>query len=200
MQEPISTMTTALGVVTVATMILTILATLIGLGTAADTSRIGARDHHGTGLLHRTAIGMGIATVVDNLPFREQTLQDFRQDGIAFETSPPGVSHREGQRHCLIPRARGVAVSEPHDLAAPATPAARRGVAGDGGMIVETADVTATLITVTGHISVTNVVANEKEIGVATGSAAISEDGDHPRREGVGHLSVGISETVEIRL
>lgn len=191
-------MTTALGVATVATMILTTLVTLIGLGTAAETSRTGARDHHGTGLPHRMAIGTGMATVVDCLLFRERTLQDFSQDGTAFETRLPDVTHRERQRHCSIPReTRGVAVSD--ELAA-ATTLLQQGVVGDGGTIVETADVTATLTTVTGHIFVMSVVANGKEIGDATGSVAISEGGDHPRREGVGHLSVGISETVGIHL
>lgn len=192
-------MTAALGGATMVTMILTTPATL-GLGTAADTSLTGARDHHGPGHRHHTATGTATATIAASLPWRGQTRPDSSQGGMPFETRLPGVIRRERPRHSSILReARGVAASrasfadpEP-GLAAAAAPV-QRGVVGDGGMTVETADVTETPITVTGRISVTSVVANEIETGDATGIAVTSEDGDHPRKEGVGHPSVGISE------
>lgn len=63
-----------------------------------------------------------------------------------------------------------------------------------GGTIVETAAGIASPITVIDRIFVTSVVVNASETG-AIGIGITSEDGDHPRREGVGHLSVGTSGT-----
>jgi len=85
----------------------------------------------------------------------------------------PLVVHGVAASRATFGQEPGAAVAEVED------------VVKTGGTIVETAGGIASPITGTDRIFVTSVVVSATSIGIA------SEDGDHPRREEVGHLSVG---------